>query len=629
MLTASFRRPALLDAWLSRWEILDWLRLFWCAAVLWYELGSYVWSLGWCSWPDSGLSPARERPAHLLLVADPQVRDLSTSRTTAFAAIHQYLVDLTLRRNWYFASRRSPDVVVFLGDILASWRSIKSDEEYERNYNKFLNIFRLDRRIPSYFVPGNNDVGLNIDTSSARQARQRFTTHFGPLNQHIRVRNHTLVMLDAAGLVEEDYLRAAKYIDYDRWTPLARGAVEFVHSLKEEDQTRPAILFSHIPLHRPDTASCGPLRERGTIRRGVGPSYQNTLGKKTTAFLLKSVTPEIVFSADDKDHCDYVHVPPRAVATDATSANATTIAQPQNVREITLKAFSPTSEIRHPGFQLLSLIDPSSEARTSSLATTACFFPDYPSVYTWRYLPLFFLTALTLIFLRRRKLRSPTSLPSHLTESELSKSFSLNSSWSPQPHPPTPFSPDWSPRTPGFYTPHPRSPNGSPQDSFPKDSLRAPISRAASHSNVSSLGRDSQHLRLPTAPTFRATTIPRTDDDGHPQHLPTGPAHLDVDELDNEFAYARYDQQQPFRVKLERDGDEGAVDADEFAFTFTLYGRRRRISLWIPLLSKSGRATLTGRRRSKRAFAKRVVKDLAYIMWPAVVLWVVLVWLVS
>lgn len=30
---------------------------------------------------------------------------------------------------------------------------------YERNYNKFLDIFRLDRRIPSYFVPGNNDVG--------------------------------------------------------------------------------------------------------------------------------------------------------------------------------------------------------------------------------------------------------------------------------------------------------------------------------------------------------------------------------------------------------------------------------------------------------------------------------------
>lgn len=30
---------------------------------------------------------------------------------------------------------------------------------YKRNYAKFLDTFRLDRRIPSYFVPGNNDVG--------------------------------------------------------------------------------------------------------------------------------------------------------------------------------------------------------------------------------------------------------------------------------------------------------------------------------------------------------------------------------------------------------------------------------------------------------------------------------------
>ncbi|TFK94581.1 hypothetical protein K466DRAFT_657614 [Polyporus arcularius HHB13444] len=634
MLTASARRPVLLDAWLARWGILDWLRLFWCAAVLWYEVASYVWSLRWCSWPDSGLSPARERPAHLLLVADPQVRDLSTSKATGIAAARQYLLDLTLKRHWYFASRRSPDVVVFLGDILASWRSIKTDEEYERSYNKFLDVFRLDRRIPSYFVPGNNDVGVNIDSTSARRARQRFTSHFGPLNQHVSVRNHTLVMLDAAGLVEEDYQRSAKYVDYDHWTPLPRGAVEFVHSLKEEaDQAHPAILFTHIPLHRPDTASCGPLRERGTIRRGVGPSYQNTLGKKTTTFVLKSVTPEIVFSADDKDYCDYVHVPPRSsVLTDATSPNATTVAKPRNVREITVKTFSPTSEIRHPGFQLLSVTYPSSEG-SPSLATTPCFFPDYPSAYLWRYLPLLFLTILTLIFLRRRKLRSPP-LPTHLTESGLRKSFSLNSlptaPWSPKPHPATPFSPDWSPYTPGLSAPHPRSPDDSPQESFPTDSLRAPISRSASHASVIALGGDAQHLRLPSTPTFRATAIPRTDDDGLPQHLPMGPAHLDVDELDDEFAYARYDQRQPLRVKLERgDADGGPADTDEFAFTFTLYGRRRRISLWIPLLSRSGRATFSGRRRGKWAFAKRVAKDLVYTMWPAVLLWAVLAWLVS
>ena len=38
-------------------------------------------------------------------------------------------------------------------------------------------------------------------------------------------------MLDAPGLVEEDYLRAAKYIDYEHWTPRPHGPVEFVRSL--------------------------------------------------------------------------------------------------------------------------------------------------------------------------------------------------------------------------------------------------------------------------------------------------------------------------------------------------------------------------------------------------------------
>lgn len=55
------------------------------------------------------------------------------------------------------------------------------------------------------------------------------------------------------------------------------------------------VLFTHIPLHRPDTASCGPLRESGTIQRGAGSGYQNTLGKKTTTFLLHKVSPQLVF----------------------------------------------------------------------------------------------------------------------------------------------------------------------------------------------------------------------------------------------------------------------------------------------------------------------------------------------
>lgn len=649
MLTASRRAlRSTLDTRLSHWGLLDWLRLLWCTAVLWYELVSFAWSLKSCSWPDNVLLPGRNRPAHILLVADPQVRDLSTSRAPRLTAARQHLTQVALRRNWFFASRKNPDLVIFLGDILASWRLIGSDDDYKRNYAKFLDTFRLDRRIPSYFVPGNNDVGLNIDPAAARQARQRFTSHFGPLNQKIRFQNHTFVMLDAAGLVEEDYLRASKYIDYEDWTPMPHGPVEFVHSLRQEDEGHPTILFTHIPLHRPDTASCGSLREKGTIRRGVGPSYQNMLHKKTTAFLLQNITPEMVFSADDKDYCDYVHVPPRN-----QQSNSTQGTHSRNVHEVTLKAFSPSSEIRRPGFQLLSLASPSSgpDASRPSLATTPCFLPDYPSAYTWGYFPMFVFTTIILAFLRRK--HRTLSLPTH-RQSNFRKSISISSlppaPWSPLPHPPTPFSPDWSPHTPSFHSPRPRSPLSaqsacSPTEDLPIDSLRAPLLSA--RSSFSAGGEDRERS---STPTFRATAYLHANG-STVHHIPTGPAHLDVDELEDEFAYG---QQLPPRYKLDcADDDLDAAPgsphrsafsmssapfapSDGVGFSFTLNGRRRRVSLWNPSYWWSRRQVagastggFAGRRRSKRAFLKRVGMDLGYILWPAVLFWVVLRWVVS
>lgn len=55
------------------------------------------------------------------------------------------------------------------------------------------------------------------------------------------------------------------------------------------------ILLSHIPLSRSEIASCGPFRERGSIRRGAGPGYQSMLGKQTTNFLLKNLQPSVIF----------------------------------------------------------------------------------------------------------------------------------------------------------------------------------------------------------------------------------------------------------------------------------------------------------------------------------------------
>jgi hypothetical protein len=154
---------------------------------------------------------------------------------------------------------------------------------------------------------------MGIPHVFSKHVRLHYAETFGPFNQKVLVRNHTLVLLDAPGLVDEDYQRAARGVDFDRWTPIHEGPVEFVKTVAAGNgnipQARvlvvndfltsidehPVILFSHIPLARPDTASCGPLRERGTIRRGVGHGYQNTLGKQTTAFLLQTLRPSAIF----------------------------------------------------------------------------------------------------------------------------------------------------------------------------------------------------------------------------------------------------------------------------------------------------------------------------------------------
>ena len=98
---------------------------------------------------------------------------------------------------------------------------------------------------------------------------------------------------------------------YNSWDPVPGGPIEYLTSFAEGTiislfniqfhssiilvkTTDPVILFSHIPLYRPDGESCGPLREKGTIRPGVGIGYQNTLGKEATKRLLETLRPKLI-----------------------------------------------------------------------------------------------------------------------------------------------------------------------------------------------------------------------------------------------------------------------------------------------------------------------------------------------
>ena len=144
---------------------------------------------------------------------------------------------------------------------------------------------------------------MGVSGSLSNNVRSFYNESFGPFNQRLVIRGHTFICLDAPDLVDEDYQRSARGVSFESWEPVPGGSVEFINSVSaslksldyESSWTRPVILLTHIPLSRPDTASCGPLRERGNIRRSVGHGYQTTLGKQTSAFLLDALRPSVIF----------------------------------------------------------------------------------------------------------------------------------------------------------------------------------------------------------------------------------------------------------------------------------------------------------------------------------------------
>lgn len=58
-----------------------------------------------------------------------------------------------------------------------------------------------------YYVPGNHDVGLGNRRDTSALARPRHRLMFGPLVRHVVLGGHSLLMVDAPALVDEDWRR--------------------------------------------------------------------------------------------------------------------------------------------------------------------------------------------------------------------------------------------------------------------------------------------------------------------------------------------------------------------------------------------------------------------------------------
>lgn len=304
---------------------------------------------------------------------------------------------------------------------------------------------------------------------------------------------------------------------------------------------------------------------------------------------------------------------------------------------MTVKAISSTS-VRRPGFHLLSLGTPS-----SSFADAHCFLPDERAIYFSRYLPLLILTLLILAVSAVRKHRVRKQRPGSLdldyeedstegldaaplsagtgVQSQLSPVFGL-------------MSPE-SKTSPLAFA---RSPRGM-GPTTPNRSTFAPTFRAAAHApftphtpdftvgggTPSGLG-SSQMLSVPSpmlsALPARLHALSDTEDgDGDEEDLQSLPSRA-----------TRY------RAGADGDDDYFGLTFDRarrqrrFAWTwsFELGGRRRRLSIGVPLLfehtcrtfwtavgvSQGGSRGVRGNKMARESVLKILLDDLAATAWP-------------
>ncbi|KAH8990472.1 Metallo-dependent phosphatase-like protein [Lactarius akahatsu] len=379
--------------WLPSYSLKT-LRTIWVAIILWCEVCVFIAAGARCRWPDLG----KGEQTRVLLVADPQILNEVSypDRSPFLGTLSRIFVDMNLRKAWRVAKSMRPHAVIFLGDMMDNGFADMHITRYQEYVDRFHSIFTASPSQPVYYLPGNHDVGLGNGRGTSQLARSRYRAAFGPLTQHVALGGHSLLMVDAPALVDQDWHR--EQAGESRIDGLPQDLNYLKHLRMQHAPDAPLILLSHIPLYRSSNSSCGPLRERGSIPAVRGNGYQTQLSPETSRLLLEEFRPSLIFSGDDHDYCEYTH--------DFAG---------EHVPEVTVKSLSIAMGIRQPGFQLLSL---SSETRTR--AHQPCALPDQLRIYCWVYVPLIFAT---IVLAAVRAATAPA--PSHHWKRDSSYSLEL------------------------------------------------------------------------------------------------------------------------------------------------------------------------------------------------------------
>lgn len=316
----------------------------------------------WDTWENWKGDKAKVKPHRIALLADPQLVDDHTYPKLPRLAnyVIRKMSDNYLYINHkYMQAYLDPDTTIFVGDLFDGGREWDDDVWFEE-YKRFNTIFpRKPNRRSFRSLPGNHDIGYqNISYHNVR----RFSTFFGELNDAFELGNHTFVQLDTISMSHED-------------EQINEESGAFLDSIDAiTNPMLPRILLSHVPLYRdPNVEVCGPGREskkRFPLQRGY--QYQTVIDYSITKEVLDKVNPMLVFSGDDHDYCDTVHID----YLDNTKMLA---------REISCKTPSMTNGIKYPAFHLLSLNNPYDPKPKSALLdsddrktyeTMMCYLPN-------------------------------------------------------------------------------------------------------------------------------------------------------------------------------------------------------------------------------------------------------------
>ncbi|PVU89150.1 hypothetical protein BB561_005523 [Smittium simulii] len=211
----------------------------------------------------------------------------------------------------------TPKILVTLGDILSSeWID---ENEFLSRVQRFIKILSNSKN-PLQFqethfqnISGNHDIGYGYKTD--KNLISRWEKNFGSLNYDFYVDNNGDKVSSADIQYGTDYhhfifinannLDSTEYRDSRDLTWNFLNNIVNIHKRYRDTNSIPSILFTHIPLHKPDGYCADGPNTAHTYNGYI--IYQNLLSPIVSQYLLRCIKPTLIFTGHDHVGCNYLH----------------------------------------------------------------------------------------------------------------------------------------------------------------------------------------------------------------------------------------------------------------------------------------------------------------------------------